>query len=63
MLEVCVDSLESAVNAICGGADELELCSTLHVGGLTPSPGLVKEVLRMVGVTLCMQGYRYRTYS
>ncbi|XP_050355187.1 copper homeostasis protein cutC homolog [Nymphalis io] len=47
-LEVCIDSLESARNAIQGGADELEVCSSLAEGGLTPSPGLVKEILRLV---------------
>ncbi|XP_045538202.1 copper homeostasis protein cutC homolog [Papilio machaon] len=47
MLEVCIDSLESAINAIHGGADELEVCSSLPEGGLTPSPGLVKEILKM----------------
>ncbi|XP_047034613.1 PF03932 family protein CutC [Helicoverpa zea] len=48
MLEVCIDSLESAINAIHGGADELEVCSTLTEGGLTPSPGLVKQIMEMV---------------
>ncbi|CAH0402483.1 unnamed protein product [Chilo suppressalis] len=48
MLEVCIDSLESALNAIHGGADELELCSSLAEGGLTPSVGLVKEVTSVV---------------
>lgn len=48
MLEVCIDSLESAINAIHGGADELEVCSSLSDGGLTPSPGLVKEIIKMV---------------
>ncbi|CAG9793291.1 unnamed protein product [Diatraea saccharalis] len=48
MLEVCVDSLESALNAIHGGADELEICSSLTEGGLTPSAGLVKEISSVV---------------
>ncbi|KAJ8711784.1 hypothetical protein PYW08_008738 [Mythimna loreyi] len=48
MLEVCIDSLESAINAIHGGADELEVCSSLTEGGLTPSVGLVKQIMEMV---------------
>ncbi|XP_063374356.1 copper homeostasis protein cutC homolog [Cydia amplana] len=47
-LEVCIDSLESAINAIHGGADELEVCSSLAEGGLTPTVGLVKLILHMV---------------
>lgn len=48
MLEVCLDNLESAVNAIGNGADELELCSGLSDGGLTPSPGLARKVIAEV---------------
>ncbi|XP_052754067.1 copper homeostasis protein cutC homolog isoform X2 [Galleria mellonella] len=48
MLEVCVDSLQSAINAIHGGADELEICSSLNEGGLTPSVGLVKKIKHIV---------------
>lgn len=48
MLEVCIDSLESAINAVHGGADELEVCSSLAEGGLTPSAGLVMRVQELV---------------
>lgn len=44
-LEVCVDSLESALQARDAGTDRLEVCSSLlYGGGMTPSYGLVKAI-------------------
>jgi len=47
-MEVCVDSIDSALAADRGGADRIELCSSLLEGGLTPSPGVISTVLGKV---------------
>ncbi|WP_404406494.1 copper homeostasis protein CutC [Pelagibacterium halotolerans] len=45
ILEVCVDDADGLAAAVEGGADRIELCSALALGGLTPSPGLIKQAV------------------
>ncbi|MBB5665416.1 copper homeostasis protein [Rhizobium leguminosarum] len=46
LLEVCVDSADGLAAAIEGGADRIELCSALELGGLTPLPSLMRIAAR-----------------
>ena len=52
LLECCVDSTESAIEAASGGADRLELCSGLVIGGLTPSLALFEEIRSRIQIPI-----------
>ena len=50
IVEVCANSMESALNAQHAGAQRIELCSELTLGGITPSYGLVKKVINAMSI-------------
>ncbi len=49
-IEICAGDVESAIAAEAGGADRVELCDNLAVGGTTPSVGSIAEACRWVSI-------------
>lgn len=54
IFEVCASSFESAKNAQIAGAQRIELCSELGVGGITPSYGLITKVMEELSILNCV---------
>jgi copper homeostasis protein len=50
LLEICCGSIDDAIEAEKGGADRVELCSALFLGGLTPSLGTIQEAKRRLKI-------------
>lgn len=50
LIEACVDSIDSAIEAELGGADRVELCGELLQGGVTPSAGLISAVCDRIDI-------------
>jgi copper homeostasis protein len=50
LLEICCGSIDDAIQAEKGGADRVELCSALFLGGLTPSIGTIQEAKRRLKI-------------
>ena len=47
VVEICSTSLKSIKNAALAGADRVELCSGLELGGITASVGLIEEAVSL----------------
>lgn len=51
-LEICVNSIHSALAAQHGGANRIELCDNMAEGGTTPSPGMILQCRRLLSLQI-----------
>jgi copper homeostasis protein len=50
ILEACVESFQEASKAEALGANRIELCADLHVGGTTPSYAVLESVMKKLSI-------------
>lgn len=50
VLEICAGDIDSVLAAARGGAQRVELCSALALGGLTPSLGFINQAVKVKGL-------------
>lgn len=53
-IEICAPSLTSAIRAQNGGADRIELCAGLELGGLTPSASTILAARKRLKISICV---------
>lgn len=51
-IEVCAASVQSAINAQKAGAHRIELCSSLELGGITPSAATIQLARELVDIDI-----------
>lgn len=50
LFEICANSVESAIAAAEAGADRVELCTVLPLGGTTPTMGMIQHAVEHAGI-------------
>jgi copper homeostasis protein len=53
-LEICAQTLASAIAAQEGGAHRIELCAGIEIGGITPSYATIRQARKLLTIEICV---------